>query len=232
MNSKSAGTGLLFFLLLHPCLSPIFAEESEDKVIIAAGTKFKVSLATPLSSKLTEVGDNVIVTLSEPLRIDAFHCLKRGTELNGTVTSNTRSGRVKGRAEMMVLIDKLVTDTGYKQVVVSIVTADDSVQDEKVKADEEGKLKANRDTGGDVDKALKGAGVGSIATVPVAIATGSPAAAIAGPAVGALVGILFTRGKEIRLPAGTILRMKFDKDFQMDSALIRCSSLPQLSQTP
>jgi hypothetical protein len=158
MNSKFTWIGLMIFLLLHPCLSPVFAEDLADKVIIPAGTKFKVSLATPLSSKLTEVGDNIIVNLSEPLRIDENHCLKRGTELNGTVTSNTRSGRVKGRAEMMVMIDKLVTDTGYKPVVVSIMTADDAIQDEKIKADEEGKLKANRDTSGDVDKALKGGG--------------------------------------------------------------------------
>lgn len=182
-----------------------------EQVTIPSGTKFKVRLETPISSKISEVGDKVVVTLLEPLPIDAQYALPRGIEMTGQITQVKRAGQVKGKAEVYALINELTTTYGSESIAVSIVSADDYANDEKIRTDEEGKLKSNRDLGDDVKKAGAGAGLGSIATAPVAIATDNVAAAIAGPAAGALAGLLLTRGKEIRLAAGTVFRMKFDK---------------------
>ena len=46
-----------------------------EQVTIPAGTKFKVRLETPISSKISEVGDKIVVTLLEPLPIDSQHAL-------------------------------------------------------------------------------------------------------------------------------------------------------------
>jgi hypothetical protein len=53
----------------------------------------------------------------------------------------------------------------------------------------------------------------------VAIATGNAGAAAAGPAAGAIAGLLFSRGKDIRLPTGTLFRMKFDKDLILPASV-------------
>ena len=127
-------------------LPPIHAQDVE-KVTVLAGTKFKGSLQTPISSKLSEVGDTVVVSLLEPVRIDEQHILPRGTEMTGKITLVKRPGRVKGRAEVYALINELTTHYGSEPVSVSIASADDFTNEEKVKTDEEGKLKADRDTG-------------------------------------------------------------------------------------
>jgi hypothetical protein len=194
--------------------SVIHAQEVE-KVTIVAGTKFKASLQTPISSKLSEVGDTVVISILEPIQVDGQHILPRATELTGKITQVKRAGRVKGKAEVYALINELVTSYGSEPIMVSIVTADDFANEEKIKTDEEGKLKSNQDLEDDFGKAAKGASLGSIATTPAAIATSNVEAAIAGPAAGAVAGLLLTRGKEIRLPVGTLFRMKFDKDLTL-----------------
>jgi len=186
-----------------------------DKLTIPAGTKFKTRLETPISSKISEVGDTIIVTLLEPMAIDALHVLPRGTEMTGKVTFVKRAGKVKGRAEVYALINELTTNYGAESIHVSIDAADDVANDEKIRTDEEGKLKSNKDLGDDMEDVARGASLGSLASTPVAIATDSVGAAIAGPAAGAIAGLLLSRGKEVRLPIGSVFRMKFDKELTL-----------------
>ena len=214
---------LLFFLFVISG-----SAQTIEQVTIPAGTKFKVRLETPISSKISEVGDKIAVTLLEPLPIDSQHALPRGIEMTGQITQVKRAGQVKGKAEVYALINELTTTYGSEPIVVSIVSADDFANDEKIRTDEEGKLISNRDLGDDVKKAGAGAGLGSIATAPVAIATENVGAAIAGPAAGALAGLLLTRGKEIRLAVGTVFRMKFDKPVMIPLSMTRPLSHPSI----
>jgi type IV secretion system protein VirB10 len=186
-----------------------------DKLTIPAGTKFKTRLETPISSKVSEVGDTIIVTLLEPMAIDALHVLPRGTEMTGKVTFVKRAGKVKGKAEVYALINELTTNYGAESIHVSIDAADDVANDEKIRTDEEGKLKSNKDLGDDMEDVARGASLGSLASTPVAIATDSVGAAIAGPAAGAIAGLLLSRGKEVRLAVGSVFRMKFDKELTL-----------------
>ena len=207
------GLASLVLLLAVSFVDPVRSLcQDSDKLTIPSGTKFKTRLETPISSKLSEVGDTIIVTLLEPMAIDAQHVLPRGTEMTGKVTFVKRAGKVKGRAEVYALINELTTNYGSEPIHVSIDAADDVVNDEKIRTDEEGKLKSNNNLGDDLEDATRGASLGSLGTTPVAIATDSVGAAIAGPAVGAIAGLLLSRGKEVRLPVGTVFRMKFDKD--------------------
>ena len=203
--------------------------QDTDKLTIPSGTKFKTRLETPISSKLSEVGDTIIVTLLEPMAIGSQHVLPRGTEMTGKVTFVKRPGKVKGRAEAYALINELTTNYGSEPIHVSIDAADDVANDEKIRTDEEGKLKSNNNLGDDLEDATRGASLGSLATTPVAIATDSVGAAIAGPAVGAIAGLLLSRGKEVRLPVGTVFRMKFDKDLSVpvSTAQVRPASRVQ-----
>src|SRR2546426_9810936 len=91
-----------FYVWLIGLIWPLSAIQAQDveKVTVPGGTKFKASLQTPISSKLSEVGDTVVVSLLEPVRIDEQHMLPRGTEMTGKITLVKRPGRVKGRAEV------------------------------------------------------------------------------------------------------------------------------------
>jgi len=200
--------------------------QTSEKITITAGTKFKARLETPISSKLSEPGDTVVVSLLEPLFIDKEHVLPRGTEMSGKITSVKRAGKVKGRAEVYALINELTTHYGSEPVSVSIASADDYIGEEKIKTDEEGKLKSSKNLGDDLEDAARGASIASLGSTPVAIATHSVGTAVAGPAAGAIAGLLLSRGKEVRLPAGTIFRMKFDKDLilPVSTAQLRSSS--------
>lgn len=207
---------LLLAILFSDPLQALY--QDSDKLIISAGTKFKTRLETPISSKLSEVGDTIIVTLLEPMAIDPHHVLPRGTEMTGKVTFVKRAGKVKGRAEVYALINELTTSYGSEPIQVSIDAADDVANDEKIRTDEEGKLKSNKNLGDDVEDATRGASLGALGSTPVAIATGSVGAAIAGPAAGAVAGLLLSRGKEVRLPVGTVFRMKFDRDLTLPAS--------------
>jgi len=229
MEFVSRMLNLILFSLLSLTVPASFLCQDSDKLTIPSGTKFKTRLETPISSKLSEVGDTIIVTLLEPMVIDAQHVLPRGTELTGKVTFVKRAGKVKGRAEVYALINELNTNYGSEAIHVSIDAADDIANDEKIRTDEEGKLKSNRDLGDDVEDATRGATLGSLGSTPVAIATGSVGAAIAGPAAGAIAGLLLSRGREVRLPVGTVFRMKFDKDLTLpiSTAQVRPTSNSQ-----
>src|SRR5262249_50819643 len=99
-----------------------------------------------------------------------------------------RAGKEKWGDEVYALMNDLNTGYGSEPIQVSVDAADDMANDEKPRADEEGKLKSNKDLGHDVGKATQGAAIGSLATTPVAIATHSVGPAIAGPAAGAIAG--------------------------------------------
>ena len=142
----------LVLLLAVSLVDPIrILCQDTDKLTIPSGTKFKTRLETPISSKLSEVGDTIIVTLLEPMAIDSQHVLPRGTEMTGKVTFVKRPGKVKGRAEVYALINELTTNYGSEPIHVSIDAADVMANDEKIRTDEEGKLKSNKDLGDDVE---------------------------------------------------------------------------------
>src|SRR5262245_26996775 len=217
MYKTKTSVFIVFIAILSMKPVRLFCQDS-DKFTIPSGTRFKTRLETPISSKLSEVGDKIIVSLLEPLVIDVNHTLPRGTEMTGKVTFVKRAGRVKGRAEVYALINELTTGYGSEPIHVSIDAADDIANDEKIRTDEEGKLKSNKDLGHDLGDATRGATIGSLGTTPVAIATDSVGPAIAGPAAGAIAGLLLSRGKEVRLAAGTVFRMKFDKELTLPAS--------------
>jgi hypothetical protein len=119
--------------------------QDSDKLTIPSGTKFKTRLETLISSKLSEVGDTIIVTLLEPTVINEYYVLPRGLEMTGKVTFVKRAGKVKGRAEVYALINELTTNYGSESIQVSIDAADDIANDTKIRTDEEGKLRSDRD---------------------------------------------------------------------------------------
>ena len=157
------------------------------EVTIPAGTTLSLQLGTAISSKDSAVEDPVQATLRRAIVVDGETVIPAGATVSGHVTQSTRSGRVKGLAEVAVQFSSLrVGDTRY-----GIRTAAITRQAEATKKE-------------DATKIGIGAGAGAITG---AIAGGKKGAAI-GTAVGAGGGtavVLATRGEDVTLPRGTVV---------------------------
>lgn len=189
------------------------AEPSPNNIVIPEGKLAKLSLQTRLSSKLSEVNDEVIAVLYEPVRgEDGRVAIPRGTEFIGRVTQVQAAKRPQKEATMTVVFDAMRMSYGTEKISVTIVAIDDYVHDEKLKSkNDEGKVGGGRSGGRTARNAGIGGGIGGLGGT-IASAAGAGLGGLAGGiGVGALGGVLMTKGNDIRLEPGTILRIKFER---------------------
>lgn len=182
--------------------------------VLAEGSAAKLSLQTPLSSKLSEVGDEVVATLYEPVRdAEGRILIPRGTEFFGRVTQVQAAKRPQKQATMTLSFDKARMAYGWEKVAVTITAIDDYANDEKLKAkDEEGKVGAGRSGGRTATNAGIGAGIGGAGGAVVRATGGGLGGMLGSTAAGAIGGILLTKGNDIKLQPGTILRIRFERE--------------------
>jgi hypothetical protein len=169
-----------------------------DPRVLAAGTVLPLVLGSTVASNTSQVGDRVMATLGEDVSEDGRVLLSAGTEVMGRVTVAKQSGRVKGRARLVLEFDE-VRDGGSSYRIEASpvdVTADSSKgQDAKI-------------AGG---AAAAGAVIGAI--------TGGGKGALKGTAIGGAAGgaaVLATRGKQVELAAGTHVAVKLTAKTQID----------------
>lgn len=214
----------LLALAEAPSLSFVRAQESKSE--IPAGTEIQLSLRDPLSSKLSEPGDEVIATVRRDVMIDGRMVLQKGTEVFGRVTLAESAGRMFKGGRLHVTFERIRIDGQEQKITAIMKSASDFSRDEKIKTDEEGTLKGGKDGGKLLSNVGTAAGIGMIG-VTIAILAGrdgdsfggyyggiSQGGAIAGAAIlgGSVVtGVLMTKGKEVRLGENTIIRLKLER---------------------
>ena len=162
------------------------------EITIPAGTELAVILDTSVASDTSDVEAPIRAHLSQAVLVDGQPVLAEGSTVSGVVTSATRSAKVKGRASVGLRFDSLTpagADERYR-----IETAAISRTAAATKKDDAIKIGAPA-AGGAIIGAIIGGGDGA--------AIGAAAGGGAGTAV-----VLSTRGKEIRLPAGSTLRVR------------------------
>jgi hypothetical protein len=184
-----------------------------NDVTIPEGKVAKLSLQTRLSSKLSEVNDEVVAVLYEPVRgEDGRVVIARGTEFIGRVTQVQAAKRPQKEATMTVVFDTMRMSYGTERISVSILAIDDYANDEKLKAkNEEGKVGGGRSGGRTARNAGVGGGLGSLGGIIAAGAGAGLPGLAGGIGAGVLGGVLTTKGNDIRLEPGTILRIKFER---------------------
>jgi hypothetical protein len=166
--------------------------------VVAAGTALPIVLKAGLTTKTAKPEDRVVAELTEDVVVDGDVLLPAGSEVSGHVVSAVRSGRVQGKARLVVSFDKIRADgktfridaTGFD------VTAGSS---------------AGKDA-----KIAGGAAAGGV--VIGAIADGGGGAVKGGLIGGALGGaaVLATRGKEVEFPAGSRYRIELRKSLKLN----------------
>lgn len=200
--------------------------QAQDAREIPAGTEIQLSLNDPLSSKLSEPGDEIIATVRRDVMIDGRTVLQRGTEVLGRVTLAEPAGRVFKGGRLHITFERIRVGGQEQKITAVIKSASDFSRDEKIKSDDEGTLKGGKDGGKTLANIGTAAGIGMIG-VTIAILAGrdsngfggyyggiSQGSAITGAAIlggSVITGVLMTKGKEVRLDQNAIIRLKLER---------------------
>jgi hypothetical protein len=150
------------------------------KITIPAGTKLHVALLDSVSSDKSQNGDQFMASLTEPVVIGGKTVLAKGTKVRGRVVEANESGRVKGRASLVLTLSEIVRDGKP----VSISTHSYTAVAESTK---------KRDAGIIGGAAGVGAAIGAVAGGGKGAAIGAAAGGGAGTGT-----VLATKGKDVR----------------------------------
>ena len=166
--------------------------------ILAAGTALPLTLRTTVASNTSKPDDAVVAALAEDVSASGRLVLPAGTEVRGRVVVAQRSGRVKGRARLVVEFTEAVLDG--KAHAIDATRVDVTAGSSKGK-----------------DAKIVGGGAAAGAVIG-AIADGGEGALKGGLIGGAAGGaaVLATRGEEVALKAGSRVTVKLNRTLQLD----------------
>ena len=164
--------------------------ESSEGAAIPVGTELDVRLQDPLSSKTAQVEDRFEATTMVDVRDDRDRVLiPAGSVLRGVVSSVDKAGRIERQGKLTLAFDQ-ITVKGRDYPFRATVTQ--ALESEGIR--------------GEVPKIGAGAGVGAI----IGGILGGFKGAMAGILIGAGGTVAATEGKDVELPAGTVLRLRVD----------------------
>ena len=162
---------------------------SRGSGVIPVGQEIDGRLQDSLSSDRNQVEDRFTATTVVDLEIDRRVVIPAGSELRGVVSSVNPAGRIERKGSLTVSFDQITID-GRTYPMRGTVTQ--ALESEGVR--------------GEVGKIGAGAGVGAI----IGGILGGVKGALAGILIGGGGVIAATEGKDVELPAGTILRVRLD----------------------
>jgi hypothetical protein len=202
---------LALLLLVLP--AGIRAQSPDPNTVIEEGASARLSLQTALSSKINEVGDVVTAILYEAVRgQDGRVAIPRGTEFIGRVTQVQAAKRPQRGATLTIVFEEMRMPYGAEKVTTVVTAIDDYANDEKYRSkDDEGKVGGGRSGGRTAGNAGKGAGIGGLGSIIIGAAGGGWGAMAGAIGVGAAGGVLMTKGNDLKLAPGTILRIRFER---------------------
>ena len=167
---------------------------STSRMDVPVGTELDVRLTQSLSSGTAQVEDRFEATTLVELREGDRIMIPAGSTMRGVVSSVTKAGRLERKGSMTLAFDQ-VTINGRAHPIRATVTQ--AIESEGIRG-EAGKIGA-------------GAGVGMI----IGGILGGVKGALAGILIGGGGTIAATEGKDVDLPAGTVLRVRLDSGLNL-----------------
>jgi len=168
--------------------------DSSSSSHIPAGTEFDIRLTTLLDSGTAQVEDRIEGTTVVDLRQEDRVLVPAGSLVRGIVTSVQKAGRLERKGSLTVQFDQIRIN-GRSYPIQATVT--DAIESEGIRG-EAGRIGA-------------GAGVGAI----IGGILGGLKGALAGILIGGGGTIAATEGKDVSLPAGTVLRVRLDSGLDL-----------------
>jgi len=155
---------------------------------VPEGTSLRFRLETPLDSDTAQAGQAFVATSNAALAVDGHEAFPAGSRLKGHVAHAAGSGKVSGRGELTLEIDRIVAPDGREMPV----EAEPIARKARSTAKQDGAKVAAAAGAGALLGGLLGGGKG--AAIGTAVGGGGAAGAV-----------LATKGEEVVLPAGTAL---------------------------
>ncbi|MEW6129272.1 MAG: hypothetical protein AB1757_19690 [Acidobacteriota bacterium] len=204
--------------------TPLFLfAQSAREATIEPETKTRIVLQTRLSSKLNEVGDPVIATLEDAIYVNGELVIAKGTEFRGKVTHVKAAKRGHKEGELGLIFERIGMPWGEEPISIMLTTVDDWDNNDKLKANDEGQVKGGKRGDKTLDNVIRGSQVGAMGAGVIILSGGGGAAGAGALGAGALGGLIMTKGAEVNLQSGTILRIKFVKPLTLP---VRSSAKP------
>ncbi|MGH9351120.1 MAG: hypothetical protein ACRD2G_03000 [Terriglobia bacterium] len=177
---------------------------STPQPAIPSGTQIDVRLTTTLSSSANQQGDPFLAEVEQPIFAKGQEIVPAGSTLRGHVTFVLPPGRVKGKAEMRLVADSVITKGGKQYVFsgqLASLTSDNGVKMKGSEGTLEGPGKSAKD-------AAKDSGIGAAVGAGVGALGDGGTGALYGAGIGAAamaIRSLAKHHKNVVLDAGTEL---------------------------
>jgi hypothetical protein len=157
---------------------------TREPVVVPEGTELTLILETGVSSAVSQAGDEITARVERAVGPDGRVALPGGASVEGRVVDARPSGKVKGRARLVLAFDKIVVRGRAHPLAATNLT-----------------LEADPQRGKDAAVIGGGAALGGI----IGAITGKKGGFGKGVLVGGAAGtgaVLLTKGKEVELPDG------------------------------
>lgn len=161
---------------------------------VPAGTEFDVRLSQSLSSSTNLVEDRFEATTLVDLRQGDRIIVPAGSVMRGIVSSVTKTSRTERTGRLTVAFDQITIGRRAYPVRATVTQA---IESEGIK--------------GETGRIGTGAGVGAV----IGGILGGVKGAIAGILIGGGGTVAATEGKDVDLPAGTVLRVRMDSGLNL-----------------
>jgi len=172
---------------------PVLDEPDSRVWTVPAGTEIDVRLQTPLDSGTAKVEDRFETTTILDFTMGRDVVIPAGSTMRGFVSSVRAAGRIDRRGSLTLSFDELRIDNTTHRLRASVQQA------------LYGKI------GEDATRIGAGAAVGAI----LGGILGGAKGALAGVLIGGGGTIAATEGSDVRLPVGTILRIRIDQPIEI-----------------
>ena len=185
---------------------PLFCGAAE----IPAGTHVLLKLVNSVTTRTAKVGDYIYMQTASPITAGGQIVVPEGTYVQGVVSQTRKSGRVKGRAELAVRIEKMTLDSG-KVVQVNPHLASVDAENTGQKVNHEGQVEQAGEKAKDAGTIAKVGGAGAaLGGLSDRSWSGAGIGAGAGAGVGTAI-VLLTRGHDVTLSRGATFDVVFDR---------------------
>jgi hypothetical protein len=168
---------------------PVRRPEGCGPYDVCTGQELDVRLQTTLNSDTAQVEDRFEATTLVPFYNESHELIPAGSLLTGVVSGVNRAGRVDRKGSLSLAFEKL-TVRGVTYDIRAMVTK--AIESRGIKAE--------------TAKIAAGAGMGAM----IGGVLGGVGGALAGLAIGGGGVLAATEGADVQVPAGTVLRLRFD----------------------
>jgi len=179
---------------------------------IPQGTHVLLRLVNSIDTRTAREGDYVYMRTASPIVANGQILVPADSYVQGVVSKVTRSGKVRGRAELGVRIETLTLAGGETiQVTPHPVSVDAEGTGQRVNPSSEHEIQQGKDTGKDAATIATTGGAGAaLGGLTDRSWTGAGIGAGAGAAVGTAI-VLLTRGHEVVLRTGSTMDVVFER---------------------